>query len=125
MRNILAIIERELRAYFTSPIAYVVLTIFVFLHSPADGLDTHGPAVPVQHSGLGADLDGVSGIAPLWPGAHRDRAFHFDIDGKSNHCGGPQLWNDYGVVARGRAGEQCGVKHQQSGSYLSFDTQSP
>ena len=31
MRNILAIIERELRAYFTSPIAYVVLTIFVFL----------------------------------------------------------------------------------------------
>ncbi len=31
MRNILAIVERELRAYFTSPIAYVVLTIFVFL----------------------------------------------------------------------------------------------
>jgi len=31
MRNILAIIERELRAYFISPIAYVVLTIFVFL----------------------------------------------------------------------------------------------
>jgi ABC-2 type transport system permease protein len=31
MRNILAIIERELRAYFNSPIAYVVLTIFVFL----------------------------------------------------------------------------------------------
>jgi len=31
MRNVLAIIERELRAYFTSPIAYVVLTIFVFL----------------------------------------------------------------------------------------------
>lgn len=31
MRNVLAIIERELRAYFISPIAYVVLTIFVFL----------------------------------------------------------------------------------------------
>ena len=31
MRNILAIVERELRAYFTSPIAYVVLTIFVFV----------------------------------------------------------------------------------------------
>ncbi len=31
MRNILAIIERELRAYFISPVAYVVLTIFVFL----------------------------------------------------------------------------------------------
>src|SRR5215467_5124782 len=31
MRNIVAIVERELRAYFISPIAYVVLTIFVFL----------------------------------------------------------------------------------------------
>src|SRR5213596_3121616 len=31
MRNILAIIERELRAYFTSPVAYVVLTIFALL----------------------------------------------------------------------------------------------
>jgi ABC-2 type transport system permease protein len=31
MRNVLAIIERELQAYFISPIAYVVLTIFVFL----------------------------------------------------------------------------------------------
>src|SRR3989440_9718006 len=31
MRNVLAIVERELRAYFISPVAYVVLTIFVFL----------------------------------------------------------------------------------------------
>jgi len=31
VRNILAIVEREMRAYFNSPIAYVVLTIFVFL----------------------------------------------------------------------------------------------
>src|SRR5213082_925231 len=31
MRNIFAIVERELRAYFSSPIAYVVLTMFVFL----------------------------------------------------------------------------------------------
>jgi len=31
MRNVLAIIERELRAYFSSPIAYVVLTIFALL----------------------------------------------------------------------------------------------
>jgi ABC-2 type transport system permease protein len=30
MRNILVIAERELKAYFTSPIAYVVLTIFTF-----------------------------------------------------------------------------------------------
>ena len=31
MRNILAIVERELRSYFNSPIAYVVLTIFLLL----------------------------------------------------------------------------------------------
>src|SRR5215475_3975387 len=31
MRNISAIVERELRAYFNSLIAYVVLTIFIFL----------------------------------------------------------------------------------------------
>ena len=31
MKNILAIVERELRAYFISPVAYVVLTIFVLL----------------------------------------------------------------------------------------------
>jgi ABC-2 type transport system permease protein len=31
MRNILAIVQREFRSYFTSPIAYIVLAIFVFL----------------------------------------------------------------------------------------------
>ncbi len=31
MRNVFSIVERELRAYFASPIAYAVLTIFVFL----------------------------------------------------------------------------------------------
>ena len=31
MRNVLAIVEREMRSYFASPVAYVVLTIFVFL----------------------------------------------------------------------------------------------
>ena len=31
MKNIFAIAERDLKAYFTSPIAYVVLTIFLFL----------------------------------------------------------------------------------------------
>ena len=31
MRNVLAIVERELRAYFISPVAYVVLTVFVLL----------------------------------------------------------------------------------------------
>lgn len=31
MRNILVIAQRELKTYFTSPIAYVVLTIFLFL----------------------------------------------------------------------------------------------
>ena len=31
MRNILAIVERELRVYFISPIAYVVLTVFALL----------------------------------------------------------------------------------------------
>jgi ABC-2 type transport system permease protein len=31
MRNIFAIAERELKTYFVSPIAYVVLTMFVFL----------------------------------------------------------------------------------------------
>lgn len=31
MRNILAIVERELRSYFVSPVAYVVLAIFVLL----------------------------------------------------------------------------------------------
>src|SRR5579862_8356594 len=31
MKNVLAIVDREFRAYFTSPVAYVVLTIFVFL----------------------------------------------------------------------------------------------
>ena len=31
MRNILAIIHRELKAYFASPIAYIVLAIFILV----------------------------------------------------------------------------------------------
>lgn len=31
MKNILALVGREMRSYFASPIAYVVLTVFVFL----------------------------------------------------------------------------------------------
>jgi len=31
MQNILAIWQREMRSYFVSPIAYVVLTVFLFL----------------------------------------------------------------------------------------------
>jgi gliding motility-associated transport system permease protein len=31
MKNVLTVVEREMRAYFVSPVAYVVLTIFVFL----------------------------------------------------------------------------------------------
>lgn len=31
MRNVLAVVGREMRSYFASPIAYVVLTVFVFL----------------------------------------------------------------------------------------------
>jgi ABC-2 type transport system permease protein len=31
MKNIFAIADRDLKAYFTSPVAYVVLTIFIFL----------------------------------------------------------------------------------------------
>ena len=31
MSNLLAIIEKELRSYFASPIAYVVLTVFLIL----------------------------------------------------------------------------------------------
>ena len=43
MKNIFAIAERDLKAYFTSPIAYVVLTIFIFVagfffYLTADGM---------------------------------------------------------------------------------------
>ena len=31
MHNILAIWQREMKSYFVSPIAYVVLTVFLFL----------------------------------------------------------------------------------------------
>ena len=31
MKNIIAIVQRELGTYFVSPVAYVVLTIFLFL----------------------------------------------------------------------------------------------
>src|SRR5206468_9857133 len=31
MQNVLAIWQREMKAYFVSPIAYVVLTVFLFL----------------------------------------------------------------------------------------------
>ena len=31
MQNILAIWQREMKSYFVSPIAYVVLTVFLFL----------------------------------------------------------------------------------------------
>ena len=31
MKNILAIWQREMKSYFVSPIAYVVLTVFLFI----------------------------------------------------------------------------------------------
>ena len=31
MKNVLAIIEKELRSYFVSPIAYVVLTVYMLI----------------------------------------------------------------------------------------------
>ena len=31
MRNVLAIVEKELRTYFVSPVAYVVMTCFLLL----------------------------------------------------------------------------------------------
>src|SRR5438876_3363753 len=54
MRNILAIIERELRAYFIYPVAYVVLTSFVFL----SGLFFRSILAQVLQMGLLAQLRG-------------------------------------------------------------------
>ena len=31
MKNILAIMQKELRTYFVSPVAYVVLTVFLII----------------------------------------------------------------------------------------------
>ena len=59
MRNILAIVERELRAYFTSPIAYVVLTIFVFL----SGLFFRSILAQVLQMGLMSQLQAQIGRA--------------------------------------------------------------
>jgi ABC-2 type transport system permease protein len=64
MRNVFAIIEREMRAYFNSPIAYVVLTIFIFLsgiffHSILDQVMRMGLMAQVQQAGRPIDMPGM------------------------------------------------------------------
>jgi ABC-2 type transport system permease protein len=61
MRNIVAIIDRELRTYFISPIAYVVLTSFVFLSGIVfQGLLSQAMTYSMQRAMQGAQ----SGAAP-------------------------------------------------------------
>jgi ABC-2 type transport system permease protein len=60
MRNILAIIERELRTYFISPIAYVVLTSFVFL----SGIVFRGLLSQAMNYAMQRAMQGAQGGSP-------------------------------------------------------------
>ena len=48
MHPIAAIMRRELRSYFVTPVAYVFLMIFLVLASGAVGIFIYGFAMPIE-----------------------------------------------------------------------------
>ena len=56
MQNILAIWQREMKSYFVSPIAYVVLTVFLFLSGLFFFRKSHGSRS--VHDDAGSDGPG-------------------------------------------------------------------